>query len=282
MSEQKKKKLPFVFRRIVLDDDEAGIETDAGVLCEVMINGTKNISYVPKSFLSSLGIELPKNLHDKENCSSKTVDTSGDNLERDVSIQASGSTTAIRTVSHVLLPMFNSSNATVKWDDHDTKMMLDLYAENLNHVGPFKKFKTKKKMWEHIAVDISTTFSKYVNGQQCESRFKTVRNRKGLAVTHNKQSGNDAKVVPYQQEMDNIRSIDDSVQPEVLVSVGNTRVLKQKRKEDAARGGTKKKKQDPLLAMYVELQEKKEENKERRHQEKMKIFTEYCLKKQSE
>ncbi|XP_046426167.1 uncharacterized protein LOC124182670 [Neodiprion fabricii] len=145
MSEQKKKKLPFVFKRIVLDDDEAGIETDAGVLCEVMINGTKNISYVPKSFLSSLGIELPKNLHDKENCSSKTVDTSGDNLERDVSIQASGSTTAIRTVSHVLLPTFNSSNATVKWDDHDTKMMLNLYAENLNHVGPFKKFKTKKK-----------------------------------------------------------------------------------------------------------------------------------------
>lgn len=176
-----------------------------------------------------------------------------------------------------------SSTATkFHWDDNATKKLLDMYSENLDQIGPFKKFRNKKLMWEHIASNISTDFQFDVNGQQCESRFKTVGKRKSLAVTHNRQSGNDAMVVPYQEEMDNIRKIDDSVQPEVLVTVGNSKRLKMSSETPKAKEGSEchaKKIEDPLLALYRELQEKKEENKERRHQEKLKCFSEYCLKK---
>lgn len=38
----------------------------------------------------------------------------------------------------------------IRWQDADTKLLLELYKENVVLVGPTKKFKKKELMWPFI------------------------------------------------------------------------------------------------------------------------------------
>lgn len=51
---------------------------------------------------------------------------------------------------------------------------------------------------------------------QCNTRLKTVQKRKRQAVCHNDRSGAGPVDVPYEDELDQIRMMDDSIEPEVI------------------------------------------------------------------
>nr|CAI5857936.1 unnamed protein product [Callosobruchus analis] len=43
----------------------------------------------------------------------------------------------------------NIENSRIEWGE-ETKLLLDLYHQYLAQIGPMKKFKNKKKVWERI------------------------------------------------------------------------------------------------------------------------------------
>lgn len=64
------------------------------------------------------------------------------------------------------------------WDNQRTKMLLFQYSELHVQVGPLKKFKNLKVMFENIAVAINAEFNTTFTGEQCSNRFKTLQRRK--------------------------------------------------------------------------------------------------------
>lgn len=56
------------------------------------------------------------------------------------------------------------------WSERDTHQLLMTYKTFMNEVGPMKKFKNKKAMWDHIASKLSRS-EWSVDGCQCENRL---------------------------------------------------------------------------------------------------------------
>lgn len=106
------------------------------------------------------------------------------------------------------------------WGEGETRLLLDQYKQYFPHVGPVKRFARKKNMWAQISSDIHTQLGSVKTELQCENRYKTLLKRRGGAVKHNNTSGSDPVPVPFKDELAQIRSIDDSISPEVLRGVG--------------------------------------------------------------
>lgn len=95
-------------------------------------------------------------------------------------------------------------------------MILDKYDEYISDVGPMKRFKVKRRMWEEITNDINNTLSIKRTAQQVENRFKTILKRKKIAVQNNNKSGQQRIKVQFEDELRKIAAKDDSIEPEVL------------------------------------------------------------------
>ncbi|XP_046805180.1 uncharacterized protein LOC124419486 [Lucilia cuprina] len=150
------------------------------------------------------------------------------------------------------------------WTDGETRQLLDFYANYMVDIGPMKKFKTKKEMWADIASRIPDKTPK-----QCEERYKTILKRKKVAVENNKSSGSKRKSIDFEEELNKISSMDDSIEPEVQIS--SQKFLKVEKKDIKKTEETKIKKKT-IQETLIEIAEKKEEAKERRHQEKMALL----------
>nr|CAH7751142.1 unnamed protein product [Callosobruchus chinensis] len=83
----------------------------------------------------------------------------------------------------------NTETSRIEWGE-ETKLLLDLYHQYLPQIGPMKKFKNKKKVWERISMEIEKNLGILRTPVQCESRFKTIMKRKSLVISENKKSGN--------------------------------------------------------------------------------------------
>nr|XP_037276282.1 uncharacterized protein LOC119169272 [Rhipicephalus microplus] len=105
--------------------------------------------------------------------------------------------------------------AGCEWTSGETKLLLDLYASYFPQVGPLKKFRNKKAMFEKIATDINNKLGVMRTGEQCCSRYKTVLKRKNMAAGKNNTSGCSPQEVPYEAELEKIKWLDDSLEPEV-------------------------------------------------------------------
>uniref|UniRef100_A0A6M2CK41 Putative e3 ubiquitin-protein ligase bre1a n=1 Tax=Rhipicephalus microplus TaxID=6941 RepID=A0A6M2CK41_RHIMP len=106
--------------------------------------------------------------------------------------------------------------AGCEWTSGETKLLLDLYASYFPQVGPLKKFRNKKAMFEKIATDINNKLGVMRTGEQCCSRYKTVLKRKNVAAGKNNTSGCSPQEVPYEAELEKIKWLDDSLEPEVV------------------------------------------------------------------
>lgn len=115
-----------------------------------------------------------------------------------------------------------SGSGHLEWGHNDTRILLDLYAEYLKDVGPMKRFKNKKAMWTQISNDILKSLNLLRTEAQCESRYKTVLKRKTTAVTKNRRTGESPEPVEFESEIDKIKSLDDSVEPEILWGIGRS------------------------------------------------------------
>nr|CAI5840980.1 unnamed protein product [Callosobruchus analis] len=89
----------------------------------------------------------------------------------------------------------NTENSRIEWGE-ETKLLLDLYHRYLPQIGPMKKFKNKKKVWERISMEIEKTLGILRTPVQCESQFKTVMKRKPLVTTENKKIRKCENVTP--------------------------------------------------------------------------------------
>lgn len=179
--------------------------------------------------------------------------------------------------------------------------MLDLYEQYLPLVGPLKKFKTKKVMWNKIAEVLNNTYNTTRTGIQVENRYKTVLKRKKTAVDNNNTSGATRLVIPFENELNKIASMDDSIEPEVTgtargINIRKTNVLSQefmnKPSTSSSLPSTPLDKSSNILAnprkvktiqeTLLEIHDKKEESKERRHREKMDLLRKLLSKNDSE
>lgn len=201
-----------------------------------------------------------------------------------------------------------SEKKRLEWGEQDTQILLDKYEIYMKLVGPMKKFKNKKTMWEKISEDIESNMGRKYTSIQVENRFKTLLKRKKDAVEHNKRSGNDRIDVPYEDQLEKIASQDDSIKPEILMSMNNTRILKNKNnllvtehthnasemksnfqpvgsskvmkiipetKNPSNRNiekESKENKKKSIQETLLELHKLKEESKERRHNEKLQLI----------
>nr|CAI5817679.1 unnamed protein product [Callosobruchus analis] len=119
---------------------------------------------------------------------------------------------------------------------------------------------------------------------QCESRFKTIMKRKSLVTTENKKSGNVRMSLQYEAEISKIKGIDDSIEPEILMDITHTTKSMKSNSENLNERsqpstlkydpGMKKKKKT-LIDVMLSIHKEKEENKERRHKEKLALLENY-------
>ncbi|XP_055858235.1 uncharacterized protein LOC129920716 [Episyrphus balteatus] len=110
-------------------------------------------------------------------------------------------------------PKLNNYNNILvfKWDEEQTRFMLQIYNKYITCVGRFKKFRTKKLMWSYLAKQIEGKFKVHLTAKQVETRLKCVKKRR------KKGSGVHRKVTVYndddeldEQDRDTQEDNDDS------------------------------------------------------------------------
>lgn len=90
----------------------------------------------------------------------------------------------------------------IEWSEGETLLLLDKYATYLDMVGPMKRFRHKKAMWQHIADEIFQQLGVQKTPMQCMNRLKTVKRRRTDSRNHNKQSGLQPVAVEYDAELE--------------------------------------------------------------------------------
>lgn len=75
-------------------------------------------------------------------------------------------------------------------------------------------------MWTDIATSLSDKYSVGVTATQVENRYKTVFKKTKLCIKNNRTSDATRRESPYDKEIANIISQDDSIVPHVLISAG--------------------------------------------------------------
>lgn len=164
------------------------------------------------------------------------------------------------------------------WCDESTRLLLDKYEQYLPIIGPMKRFKCKKSMWIQISNDISTELNIVRSDVQCENRYKTILKRKAQSVRNNQQSGAKRTKVEFEEELNKIKTIDDSLEPEVLQGPGKI-IAKDKENvamDYAVQKLTKdKKKKMSINETLLHIQKDKEERRERRHIEKLEVLRDF-------
>jgi hypothetical protein len=182
------------------------------------------------------------------------------------------------------------------WTDSATSFILDKYETYLSDIGPMKRFKTKRLMWLQISADMIKMLNISKSPLQIENRYKTVLKRKKKAVENNNKSGSSREKIPFEEELCKIARADDSIEPEVLRSARSVKYPKlnvpEKDPEEicstdlakhAIDGSPKaKRSRRSNQDVRIELFEKKEAAKEKRHQEKLNLIRELFAKRNTE
>ena len=60
------------------------------------------------------------------------------------------------------------------WSAAETEFLLNKYEASTELVGPTKKFRYKKEMWDQLAKELNMVFSTRKTGRQCENRYFNV------------------------------------------------------------------------------------------------------------
>lgn len=108
-----------------------------------------------------------------------------------------------------------SSRQLVCWNDGETKLLLNLYREYMDQIGPLKKLKNKKQLWKLIRKTIKCRLGSDFTEIQIENRFKTVSRRHKKSIDNNRTTGASRIVPEYENEFQRIAALDDSLEPEV-------------------------------------------------------------------
>lgn len=148
------------------------------------------------------------------------------------------------------------------WTEGETRLLLDKYRSYLPEIGPMKAIRNKKEMWVRISTEIKGRTAK-----QCEDRYKTLIKRKKVAVENNHTSGAKRQRIEFAQELENIATIDDSIEPEVQMS--SQAVVTKSVDVPTTSKNVAKRKVVSVQETIINVSREKEEARERRHRERM-------------
>lgn len=103
---------------------------------------------------------------------------------------------------------------------------------------------------------------------QVENCFKTLLKRKKDAIEHNKRSSNEREDVPYEQQLEKIASLNNSIKPKILMSINNTKILKNENESSIFQSASSSKamkmipeKKTVILFLKENIERKAKENK---------------------
>lgn len=57
------------------------------------------------------------------------------------------------------------------WSETEGQLLMEKFRDYRHEIGPMKKFKNKKAMWEKISADILAELGSLKTGPQCENRY---------------------------------------------------------------------------------------------------------------
>lgn len=101
-----------------------------------------------------------------------------------------------------------------EWTDGKTKLQLDYYECHLHELGPMKRFKNYNRLFLQISNDLNEAIGSTKTADQCKNHYKIILKRKRKAVCHDNQPGAARCAVPFEEEMERIRTLHDSIEPE--------------------------------------------------------------------
>lgn len=152
--------------KIIRDENEKIIKTAEGILCEcVDSGGNVKLKFVGARLTCSTSSSAT------ENASIIPCSTASFNNEETIK-------------------KGNDSHG-VAWTDNESKVLLQLYYENIGEIDPFSTFKNKKCMWEFISNEVTRKCGIFCSSLQCEYRYKNMLQRRNAAKKYNKKSGHE-------------------------------------------------------------------------------------------
>lgn len=106
----------------------------------------------------------------------------------------------------------------VTWSEDQTRLLLSLYRDKMEEIGPLKRYRNKKEMWESISKEIAEQLGVSFTASQVENRFKNVAKKNKDCIKNNRTSGSSIIQTPFDKEMSQIAALDDSIEPEIILT----------------------------------------------------------------
>ncbi|XP_055527288.1 uncharacterized protein LOC129719898 [Wyeomyia smithii] len=165
-----------------------------------------------------------------------------------------------------------SDAVNVSWSEGETRLMLALYREYFAEVGPLKKFKTKKALWQEMRRQMNLRLGSNFSENQIENKFKTISRRHKRLVDNNRKSGASRMNSKFADEFREIAAMDDSLKPESTMDTTSIQMKdspKQSRKTSPDPGTNPGQSKIAVQRAMLEAYEENQRAKEKRHRERM-------------
>ncbi|KAG5878419.1 hypothetical protein JTB14_002502 [Gonioctena quinquepunctata] len=120
--------------------------------------------------------------------------------------------TSVNTETDATYPS-NSENSKI-WSDGATKLLIELCQKYENEF----ENGIKKYVWNKVARGITETFKQSYSAQQCDTKWKVLKNMYKQIKKHNEQTGNNRKKWKYFSLMDEILYCRPEINPTVTCS----------------------------------------------------------------
>lgn len=145
-----------------------------------------------------------------------------------------------------------------------------------------KRYRTKNAMWKSLASKMAKEFEEIKTGEQLSKRVAEVIEQKKATIGRNRISGAVRELVEYEEEIDKITALDDSIEPDVMRSSdGKVRYKEDKERTIKKPRWDKPNKKGILNSLAetmssAEMRKKeREEIKEKRREETHNVLLEY-------
>lgn len=126
---------------------------------------------------------------------------------------------------------------------------------------------------------MKTTCSFPYSPIQCENKYKNMLKKRNTARKRNRVSGSEKNDIEFEDEFESINSIDDNIEPEVRLGIGQSSMKRTKLSNSSNEGDERKTyKPQNMFALVQNLHNDKEKEKERRHKEKIEVLRELFSK----
>lgn len=105
----------------------------------------------------------------------------------------------------------------IKWNEHNTRMLIDLYKKYKTKVGTIK-VKTVKQMWQSIGEKLQQELGMIVTPNNCENRWKVLDRNYKKYVDNKISTGRGKKYFEYYEDMERIYGRKKSICPDILLT----------------------------------------------------------------